>query len=430
MQTIEEKTDVLVVGGGTAGVIAALQAARAGAATVLLEASGVLGGTMTLGGIPAPGYFYAGARQVIAGIGWDLVSTAIALDGTTVPDLAGYRGDRPSRHVPVNPHAYALVAEDACVSAGVRLRFHETAVDVRPGGEQWNVRAIGKGVERLVTARELVDCTGDADLVGMLGYGRMRSGERQPGTLAFALEGYDPDTLDADQVERLYVEALRQGHVQHGDWWLSDRSFIGFLRARGSNAQHVPGADSTTSGTQSQANLAGRASLLRLLRFVKTIPGCEGVRVRWMAPYTAVRETCRIAGETVISADDYRTGRVFDDAIGYSYYFIDVHRNTGVEHEFLGEGVVPTIPLGALIPRGSSRILVAGRSISSDPLAFSALRVQASCMVMGQAAGAAAALGALQGVPSHTVPIGEVRDILARHGAILPPSEDQTDAER
>jgi hypothetical protein len=82
---------------------------------------------------------------------------------------------------------------------------------------------------------------------------------------------------------------------------------------------------------------------------------------------------------------------------------------------------VPTIPLGALVPRGSERLLVAGRSVSSDRLANSALRVEASCMAMGQAAGAAAALGAQLGVPSRHVPLEDIRALLREHGAIVPP---------
>jgi hypothetical protein len=112
---------------------------------------------------------------------------------------------------------------------------------------------------------------------------------------------------------------------------------------------------------------------------------------------TAVRETYRIVGEVTITRQDYTTGRVFDDAIAYGGYPIDIHRLGGGRLERLPKGIAPTIPLRALVPKGSRNLMVAGRSISSDRAASSGLRVQATCMAMGQAAGAAAALRPNQG---------------------------------
>ena len=157
------------------------------------------------------------------------------------------------------------------------------------------------------------------------------------------------------------------------------------------------GADSSTSATKTQANIAGRASVLRLLRFVRSLPGCGGARIVRMQQETAVRETYRIVGELLITQEDFAAGRVYEDAVGYTYYPIDLHDRSGVEPKKPQPGVVPTIPLRSLAPKGSRNLLVAGRSISSDRLANSAPRVQASCMAMGQAAGAAAALAAAQG---------------------------------
>jgi len=105
---------------------------------------------------------------------------------------------------------------------------------------------------------------------------------------------------------------------------------------------------------------------------------------------------------------------------GHTFYFIDVHTESGAEAEFLAPGVVPTLPLGAMIPKGSAGILAAGRSISADRKAHSALRVQASCMAMGQACGAAAALAAQRGTASREVPVADVRALLAENNAILP----------
>ena len=135
---------------------------------------------------------------------------------------------------------------------------------------------------------------------------------------------------------------------------------------------------------------------------------------------TAVRETYRIVGEAQISYQDYISGRIFDDAVSYSFYPIDLHDRDGVRPQPLAEGIVATVPLRALIPKGSKNLLVAGRSVSSDRLANSALRVQASSMAMGQAAGAAAALSASQEATPSQIQIAELRELLLQHQAIVP----------
>ncbi|MBN2640239.1 MAG: FAD-dependent oxidoreductase [Victivallales bacterium] len=123
-----------------------------------------------------------------------------------------------------------------------------------------------------------------------------------------------------------------------------------------------------------------------------------------------------------ISTDDYRSGKVWDDSLSYAFYPLDLHLNTheGLHCVPLETGVVPTVPLRAMIPRGSQRLLVAGRCVSSDQLANSALRVQASCMAMGQSAGAVAAVAARKHISPGTVSLGEVRALLQAHGAIVP----------
>jgi hypothetical protein len=412
--------DVLVVGGGPAGISAAIQAARAGAQTVLVEMGSQLGGTTTVGGVSFPGLFHAWGRQVIAGVGWDLVRKAVELDGGKLPDFTKPVPRHSMLQVRVNAPLYAVLVEEACVEAGVSLRYYETPRSVQATATGWQVELVGKGIDQPVSCRQLVDCTGGADIVGMIGLPRLREKTTQPGTLMFHLEGYDVKKLDADLIQKRYLEAMADGRLQAGDYANAKGNFISFLRGGGSNAQHLPGADSSTSVTKTQANLGGRKSLLRLLRFTRTLPGCEQARILTMAPETGIRETYRIVGQTQITCDDYTSGRVFDDAVCYSFYPIDLHDENGVEPKPLQPGVVATVPLGALVPKGSRNLIVAGRSVSSDRLANSALRVQASCMAMGQAAGAAAALAARRNVSPHEVPLDELKTLLRQHGAITP----------
>jgi hypothetical protein len=139
-----------------------------------------------------------------------------------------------------------------------------------------------------------------------------------------------------------------------------------------------------------------------------------------MQPETGIRETFRIDGEYQITHEDYISGKVYDDALAYSFYPIDVHDKHGVEPKHLTEGTFPTVPLRALIPKNSENLLVAGRCVSSDRLANSALRVQASCMAMGQAAGATAALAVQQKTTPLDVSLKGIKETLVDNGAIVP----------
>ena len=414
--------DVMVVGGGTAGVIAAVQAARAGARTVLLEMTGQLGGTMTSGGVSAPAYFWSPLRQIIAGIGWELVKRCEALGGARIPDFAKRNPRRPSYHTSVSPYVWALVAEEACLEAGVTLHFHETPLTAASLDEQfWRVETCGKSERRVFKVREVIDCSGDANLVAMLGFERHRDADRQPGTLEFKLTGADPARLDATLLQQRYEAALADGRLRKGDFCYANRPFVDFIKGGGFNLQHIFGADTSTATSMTAASVAGRTGLLRTLRFVRSLPGCESMRLDYMADHATARDTWRIVGETTVTYDDYMSARVFPDAVAYTLYFIDVHTEDGTAQEFLPEDLVPTIPFGALVPRGARRLLAAGRVIASDKKAHSALRVEASCMAMGQAVGAAAALGAQRGMPSRDVPLAELRALLRQHGAIVPP---------
>jgi hypothetical protein len=369
--------DVLVVGGGTAGHVAAIQAGRAGAKVLLVERGAQLGGVMTTGGVAFPGLFDAWGKQIIAGIGWELVKESVELDHGALPDFAKVPQKHWQNQVFTNQFLYAILAEEKCSKAGVEIAYHEfpQAVTKTDGG--WQVDCIGFGTRRRVNCKQIVDCTGGAEVCGLLGLARLREDERQPGSYLYMLgEAHEPGR---NQIHRLYVH----------------------------------GADSTNSRTVTQANLSGRKSILAEVRK-------KGKRLMHLQPETGFRETYRIQGETLITVNDYRSGKKFDDAICYAFYPVDLHTKNGVKPEPLKPGVIPTVPLRSLIPKGSRNIMVAGRCVSSDRLANSGLRVQASCMGMGQAAGAAAVLAAKAGTTPLEVPLKEIHTLLREHGAIIP----------
>ena len=370
--------DVLVVGGGTAGSIAAIQAAKAGAKTLLIERGPQLGGTMTTGGVAFPGLFDAWGKQIIAGIGWEIVRECVALDGGVLPDFSTIPKSHWMNQVQVNPFLYPLIVEEKCSQAGVEIAYYEFPSAVTKGADGWQVDCVGFGTRRRVRCQQIIDCSGGAEVVGLLDLPRLREPETQPGSLLFTLgKPY--------QVGRTGV----------------------------TDAVYVHGAESTNSRTVTAANLKGRKDLLGKIRL-------SNQRVMHMQPETSFRESYRIVGETIITIDDYTSGRVFEDAICYAFYPVDLHTKSGVSPKQLKPGTVPTIPLRALIPQGSADISVAGRCVSSDRLANSGLRVQASCMAMGQAAGATAALAAAKGVTPLHVPLTDIREMLKQYGAIVP----------
>ncbi|MEA3287481.1 MAG: FAD-dependent oxidoreductase, partial [Candidatus Marinimicrobia bacterium] len=178
-------------------------------------------------------------------------------------------------------------------------------------------------------------------------------------------------------------------------------------------AIYVHGADSSNSRTVTEANLSGRKAILGKVRK-------ENRRLMHMQPEAGFRESYRILGETIITHDDYTSGRVYEDSIANAFYPVDLHTKDGVQPKPLQPGTVPTVPLRALVPKGSSNIIIAGRCVSSDRLANSGLRVQASCMAMGQAAGAAAALAVKFSTTPLKVPFSKIKEMLIAHSAIVP----------
>ena len=412
------KTDILVVGGGTAGLIASIQAARAGCSTIVVENGSQLGGTTTTGGVSFPGLFHAWGKQIIGGIGWELVTETVKLNDDKLPDFSvPYGRDHPKHQVRLNPCIYSLLAEEKCLKAGVQIRYYETPVKVQFKGNNWEVETIGKGTYTKIICNQLIDCTGNAAVTSLAGFNLIREQETQPGSLMFRIGGYDLGSLDLKMIRKRYDEAVNNGRLVKEEF---RNNIEGLLRSAGDNIQHIAGADSSTSESNTITNINGRTSLLNTLRFLRELPGCEKTRLLSMQPETGVRETYRIEGEYQISVEDYVTGKVFDDSVSYSFYPIDVHDKNGVEPKQLKEGIVPTIPLRALIPKNSRNLLVAGRCISSDRLANSALRVQASCMGMGQAAGAAAALAYKLKISPLSVPIYQLNSLIAENGGIVP----------
>ena len=410
-----EVYDVCVVGGGTAGVPAAICAGKVGAKVLLVEQGSQVGGTMTVGGVNWPGLFHAWGRQVIAGPGWDLCTNAVLMAGGALPDFLRACGWKHWEHqVRVPVPLYVALAEEALRAAGVEILYYTAPIGVKRIGDEWEMRLAALGKEKVIRARQIIDATGSASVAAMMGAKRVKEEERQPGSYAYHLDlGCDVNGLDFGALESAAEKAKAAGELKEGDYRISIEHY---LRALGDVYNYVKGADGSSAEGRSAANLEGRAGMLRMVRFLRKQAGLEKVKVVSMAGECGVRETYRVVAETMVSEEDYVSGRVFEDAVAYAFYPVDLHSGKGVEPRQLAEGVVATIPLSAMRPKGVEDVYVVGRAIGSDRAANSGLRVQAACMAMGQAAGVAAGMAAKEG----KVDLGKVRTTLRGLGAIVP----------
>ena len=406
------QTDVVVVGGGTAGVFAAIAAARCGAQTVLIEKNSILGGTMTVANVNFPGLFYAWGKQIIDGPCWEAIQRTAALGGAVIPPIQFQPKNHFDEQITLTRFAYTAVLWEMLHEAGVTVI---TSAMVSCAAET------ERGVCLLVTAKEgllqldakvAVDTTGDANLTQILGYPVEKSSTQQPATLQNHISGYDPAAVDPDALKKAFSEEDFAPYIT------ADK-LLHWLH-RGRINVHVPCKDADTSAGKTKVEQDAYALLLKILRFYRRLPGLENLTVDFVAEETGIRESNRIVGEEMVLAEDYITGKAYPDAVCYAFYPIDLHVMDGIRQKFFDENKVGQIPYGALIPQNARHLLVAGRCIASDTDANSAIRVQAPCMATGQAAGCAAAVCARESLPVKDLPFSLLREKLEAIGTIVP----------
>lgn len=417
--------DVIIFGGGTAGTVAAIQAGRVGVRTLLVEKNGMLGGTMTVGGINAPAHFFAWGQQIIGGIGWELTRKTLEETGCPVPTPHPTHNHKEPHYlntVTIDRGIFAAICDEAVIDAGVDLLFHAMPASIAYLKDGWTVTICAKTGLREVRAKVLVDTTGDANAVHLAGFDVVHPIIAQPATLQMHCSGYDVEKLDFDALHVAAKQAIVVGALRSTDIAWHNDGPAAFLRRHGSNANHLRAPHAETSDGKSAAELEARKAVLRMYRFFRKQPGLENFRVDWICPEAGIRETVTIKGKTTVTVEDYEAGRIYEDAVCYAFYPIDEHLNDGkgINYRELKHNTLPTIPRGALLPMGSRFLIAAGRCVASDREANSGLRVECSCMAMGQAAGVMAALSARSGADPEDLPLKDVLTTLRQHGSIVP----------
>lgn len=422
---IKGEFDVAVCGSGSAGFTAAVAAARLGAAVCVIEKNSMPGGVMTAGRNNDIALFNAGKRPVVRGIGWEFVNRLGSIGFADIPEFKD--GIRHSRQgVRVNIPAAANMIDIMFAEDGVKPYYMTTLVDMikEPGG--WLCVTADKGGLGAVRARRVIDCTGDGDACVFAGAGYEiggENGELQPGTLGFYMDIFGEDG-DRESVTAAYEKAVSEGRLHPGDVWPSGATPMLAADSRGINVNHIT-VGNDYQERRSELEIEGRSSVARINAFYRGSVNTSSYRAQacGLACETALRETRRIICDKKITAQDYINAVKYADGLCLCYYPIDLHTDDpkkSLYNIFLDGSKIPSIPYGAILPVGTENLLVAGRCICGDRLAQSAYRVKASCMAMGQAAGAAAAVSAAGNIGLREVRPAELRKILREQGAIVP----------
>lgn len=438
--------DVLVAGGGPAGVAAALSAARNGARVLLVEPMGFLGGSATAAQVPAFCPFSDRRKAVVRGIGWEILTEMLRRTGRPLPDPDVYvvPQDRARMDwVPIDVEVLKCVCDDLCTAAGVEVLFHTFLPEaVREGDRLTNVVLASKDGLGLARASVFVDATGDADIAARAGCPFAQGdedGATQGMTLCFTVAGGSREAYlgyvyeTGDGFLARLVERARLA----GDYDLPDASLVGMgfknETVAGCNMGHVYGHDATNARSLSLAEREGRRVVQKLLPFLRRyVPGQEDLFLVSTGPRIGVRESRRIVGDYTLTLDDYLACRSFPDDIARSAYFIDVHAVTsekaararsitdGDRKSYaLPPGKSHGIPYRCLLPQGIENLLVAGRCLSADRAVQGAARVMPFCFAMGEAAGLAAAMAAKSSGRTRDVDIAALQAGLRAQGAWL-----------
>ena len=424
-KTIE--TDVLVCGGGCAGVAAALASARNGARTVLIERAGFAGGIITCVGLP---YFDGliakqDGRFVVGGIPVELL---VAM-GAAKPGAKSIGDCRPDLITKIwgsvrlpSTEEFKLLTDRLLSEERDRLTvlYHSFAceAEVRDGRIAAVLVANKDGLVR-IEARQVIDCTGDGDIAAWAGAPVEKNQPLMPLTLHFRIGNVTPNKEMSGAAKKALIEAHQRGELPlfYGPGLMfafaKDEVYIHAVRVSG---------DASDAADLTRAEMQGRRDAWTMFReWKKSVPGFEDSYFVTCGPYIGIRESRRIVGQHVLTFDDLKTYRRYDDAIATGCWFLDIHPNqVSTEKPFAGTGFQPEpydISYRTLVPKGVSNLLVAGRCHSASAEAAASSRVTVTAMALGQAAGTAAALAVKAKEEVSLFPGVKVRETLKSQGA-------------
>jgi hypothetical protein len=391
--TVDDRWDVIVVGGGPGGCTAAISAAREGAKTLLIEATGQLGGMGTSGLVPAWCPFSDGEKIIYRGLAEKIFNES----------KKGTLHEKPEKldWVHINPEHLLTVYDRLVTESGARALFFSrlAAVEMSAGDTVDALIVANKAGLTAFKAKVYVDATGDGDLAAWAGAPFKRGDEQgvvQSSTMCFSFANVDTyHYINGPRLHTGNPQSPVHAAVESGKYPLIDKHFCNNLIGPDVvqfNAGHLRNVDSTDPWALSEAMITGRKIASQYLEAMqeyqpRTFGGAFLART---GSLLGVRDSRRIEGDYLFTLEDWMQRRSFDDEIGRNCYYIDVHKHRDVKPPRYGKGESHGIPYRCLTPRVLKNVLTAGRCISTDEEAFGSLRVMPPCLVTGEAAGMAA----------------------------------------
>jgi len=409
---VRYEADVAVVGGGIAGVSAACTAARSGAKVILLERFAVTGGNCTVGGVASFCGETAGQGEVF---------------DTIIADLEKFGAVAPYRPYPqadnriFDHEILAVVLQELLIRRGVKMLLHTRFVDVCvTDGRITECIVCGKSGPEALRAKQFVDCTGEAEVARASGLqtvkGRPADGCQLPMSLMCFIRHAPKDKCRAQVPEGWFEAFRRRDDLPMTSIWPN---------GPGGNALKIkiPMFDATDTEGLTGAEIRARRRMMAVLDYYQRVE-----KRPWLldhcSPQIGIREGQRVVGDYVLTVDDVRAARRFDDAVARGVYVLDAHKPDDDKRTYIlsaKERTVPPyqIPLRSLLVKGGRNLMAAGRCFSADQLALSSARVTTSCSMMGQAAGIAAAMGVARNCDPRELDPADVRKVVEERGGKL-----------
>ena len=432
------EADVIVCGGGPAGVATAVTAARSGMKTVMIEKYGFCGGASVAGlsGTICGMYTAAGDRektpeQVVFGFAEEFRQGLLARKGATEPQPYGK-----TRVITFDPMVWRETADDMLLAAGVKVLFHTLITGVLMQGDGIRgVRVDSSAGQSLVKGKIVVDATGDGSVSARMGcaYRYGDQGRIQNPTMIFRVGGIDMDrylayygendTICPEKMTRAISEQNGNGaySLPRNHIWMFPLPAPGMLLV---NATRLAGQDGhmlnpVNPEDRTEAEILGRKAVREYERFFRDfVPGCENIFLVDTGVEVGVRQTRSILGVATLTNDDVVSCRKRPDGVVRSPWPIELHSGEKPKLHWLLDDYYE-IPFGALIPEKHEGIILAGRCLSAEHEALASGRVTAQCFEMGHAVGVASTLAVRSGRKLRDIPGEEVRTKMAAQGSRL-----------
>ncbi len=417
-------TDVMVIGGGSAGATAAIATAHLGASVALVERYGFMGGISTQVLDTFYGFFTPGkeAKKVVGGIP-DLV-----VEELIKRKMAIYRPNTygAGQGITYDPETLKSVWETLALNSGVRILYHTFVIDaVMEGDRVTGVIAVGKsGLVRL-QAQVIIDASGDADLAAAAGVPFESAKDSPVQSLTTTFRISNVDIPRARQVKKDELHGLMQQAIESGNYQLPRREgsvhFTPLPNTMATNMTRVGDIDATDPEQLTMAEIEGRKQAFEYARFLRDyVPGYENASLNGLSTQIGVRESRRIFGVYRLTRSDVLSAQKFEDVIAQCGAPIEEHHSgTDTRWEYLPEGETYHIPYRCLLPKSVEGLLVAGRCLSADHDAHASVRSMGQCMAMGQAAAVAAVIANRLECRPREIPISELQNQLRKLGALL-----------